>query len=147
MARIYTTKIVPSASASVPPETFNPVMYKGFSSTDFRKNYKLFDNELVKRDIVNHFYIRKGEKLENPEFGTLIWDLLFESFTDDVNAAIAKDVEDVLNYETRVAINEVIISSISNGIQIKIQLTYKTTNLVDTLIMNFDRGINSITWQ
>ena len=42
-------------------------MYKGFSSITSDKNYSLTNFDLVKRDLQNHFYIRKGEKLMNPE--------------------------------------------------------------------------------
>ena len=33
---------------------------------------KIYDIELVKQDLLNHFNIIKGEKLENPDFGTNI---------------------------------------------------------------------------
>ena len=36
------------------------------------KKFRLTDAELIKRDLLNHFAIRKGEKLENPNFGTII---------------------------------------------------------------------------
>ena len=35
-------------------------------------------------------HIRKGEKLENPEFGTIIWDCLFEPLTEDLRETIAQ---------------------------------------------------------
>ena len=33
----------------------------------------------------------------NPEFGTIIWDALFEPFTDDLKEAIARNVTTIVN--------------------------------------------------
>ena len=38
-------------------------MYIGFSTVDDPEKYRLTDFALVKRDLQNHFAIRKGEKL------------------------------------------------------------------------------------
>ena len=55
---------------------------------------KLYDIELVKQDLLNHFNIIKGEKLENPEFGTNIWLYLFDPLDDELKAAVIEDVEE-----------------------------------------------------
>ena len=49
-----------------------------------------YDFELIKQDLINHFHIRQGEKLSDPGFGTIIWDMLFEPFTSDVQDAIVE---------------------------------------------------------
>ena len=90
--KIYSQKTVAVNKASVGDQNTGAFTYKGFSSKETTKNYKLYDIDLVKQDIINHFYIRKGEKLENPEFGTVIWDMIFEQFTEQVKRIIAKDV-------------------------------------------------------
>ena len=51
--------------------------YKGFSTIDQTKKFRLTDIDLVKRDLLNHFSIRKGEKLMTPNFGSIIWNMLF----------------------------------------------------------------------
>ena len=53
--------------------------YKGFSTVN--NNFgssKLTDTDLIKRDLLNHFAIRKGEKLMNGEFGTSLRDLIMD---------------------------------------------------------------------
>ena len=47
--------------------------FKGFSSKADRSNYKLYDFELIKQDLINRLSVRKGERVENPEFGTIIY--------------------------------------------------------------------------
>lgn len=139
MAKIYTNKVIAKNKASIGNADTGSFRYRGFSSKEVKKNYKLYDFELVKQDIINHFYIRKGEKLENPKFGTIIWDILFENFTQDVKDAIAKDVQDIINYDKRVKVNSVTVDSTQQGIRIEAELVYLPLNLTDTLRLDFDR--------
>jgi phage baseplate assembly protein W len=140
--KLYNQKTVATNTASVGDKggTFT---YKGFSSKEVSRNYKLYDIDLVKQDLINHFYIRKGEKLENPDFGTIIWDMLFEPFTEDVKNMIAKDVETIINYDPRIVVNEVLIDSTDIGIRIQADLTYIPFNINERMTFDFDKN-NSI---
>lgn len=140
--RLYNQKIVASSTATV-TENLGMFTYKGFSSKESSKNYKLYDIDLVKQDLINHFYIRKGEKLENPEFGTVIWDMLFEQFTEDVKNIIAKDVEDIINYDPRITVNEVQIDTTDQGIRIQADIVYIPFNVNERMTFNFDKN-NSV---
>ncbi len=140
--KLYNQKVAASSTAQV-TENFGAFTYKGFSSKEGSKNYKLYDIDLVKQDLINHFYIRKGEKLENPEFGTVIWDMLFEQFTEDVKTIIAKDVEDIINYDPRIAVNEVQVDSTDQGIRIQADIVYIPFNVNERMTFNFDR-VNSV---
>lgn len=140
--KLYNQKTAAQRSAQV-LENDGQFVYKGFSSKESNRNYKLYDIDLVKQDLINHFYIRKGEKLENPEFGTVIWDMLFEPFTPDVKEIIAKDVEDLINYDPRFAVNEIQIDSTDQGIRIQAELVYVPFNITEKMTFNFDRN-NSV---
>jgi phage baseplate assembly protein W len=137
--KLYNTKTVATNRASVGDQDQGVFTYKGFSSKEQNKNYKLYDIDLVKQDIINHFYIRKGEKLENPEFGTIIWDMLFEQFTEKVKEMIAKDVEDIINYDPRIAVNEVLIDSTDQGIRIQADVVYIPFNINERMTFEFDK--------
>lgn len=115
-------------------------MYNGFSTLDNIKKYRLTDFDLVKRDIQNHFAIRKGEKLMNPEFGTIIWDMLFEPFTDETKNTIIQDVKKIIANDPRVAANNVLITEFDRGIQIEIELIYISTSQVGTIIARFNQS-------
>jgi phage baseplate assembly protein W len=140
--KLYNQKTVAVNKASV-GEQGGSFRYKGFSSNNTKKNYKLYDIDLVKQDLINHFYIRKGEKLENPDFGTIIWDMLFEQFTEQVKTMIAKDVEDIINYDPRIVVNEVLIDSTDQGIRIQADITYIPFNVNERMTFDFDKN-NSI---
>jgi phage baseplate assembly protein W len=143
MGKLYNQKSVATATAVV-SENQGMFTYKGFSSKETAKNYKLYDIDLVKQDLLNHFYIRKGEKLENPAFGTVIWDMLFEQFTEDVKNIIAKDVEDIINYDPRIAVNEVQIDSTDQGIRIQADIVYIPFNVNERMTFNFDKTNSTV---
>ncbi len=130
--------------ASVGDDNSGSFVYRGFNSKETTKNYKLYDIDLVKQDLMNHFYIRKGEKLENPEFGTIIWDMLFEQFTEEVKNMIAKDVEEIINYDPRMVVNEVQIDSTDIGIRIQADITYIPFNINEKMTFEFDKLTSSI---
>ncbi len=138
--KLYNQKVVANNRASVGTQGNTSFAYKGFNSLESKRNYKLFDVDLVKQDLINHFYIRKGEKLENPEFGTVIWDILFEPFTEEVKTIISKDVEEIINYDPRIAVNEIQIDSTDQGIRIQADITYIPFNINERMTFNFDKN-------
>ena len=95
---------------------------------------------MIKQDILNHFHIRQGERLQNPEFGTIIWDLLFEPLTEELKSAIIKNVEDIINYDPRVRADEIILTTYDSGIQIECTLTYMPYNISESLRFRFDQA-------
>ncbi len=99
--------------------------YKGFSTiSPDASSFALYDLALIKQDILNHFHIRQGERLNDPTFGTVIWDILFEPLTEDLKQLVAKNVEDIINYDPRVRADQVIITQYESGLQIECRLTY-----------------------
>ena len=64
---------------ALPSNAIAPKMYKGFSTINTStENFGLYDIELIKQDLINHFNTKKGERLMNPEFGCDVWLVLFE---------------------------------------------------------------------
>lgn len=116
-----------------------PIIYKGFSTVGRTKHFRITDFELVKQDITNHFNIRKGEKLMNPDFGTVIWDTIFEPLDENTKSTIIADVKKIVSYDPRVAAQNVIITEYDRGIQIELELIYIQTNQIETLQLQFDQ--------
>lgn len=139
MAKLYNQKTISKNFVSEGIRGNSSFVYKGFNSKNSKTGFKLFDADLVKQDILNHFHIRKGEKLENPDFGTIIWDMLFEPFTEETKRLISKDVEDIVNYDPRIRVNTVIVDSTEQGIRIEIELVFLPFNISESLKFDFDR--------
>lgn len=118
-----------------------PKTYKGFSTVNTdTENFSLYDFELIKQDIINHFYIRQGERLMNPGFGCVIWDLLYEQLTDETRFLITTNVSDIINYDPRVTTDQVIVTPYESGIQIQCTLTYRPYNIQQQLQLRFDQA-------
>ena len=119
-------------------------IYKGFSTFNRLRKYQVTDFDLVKQDIFNHFNIRQGEKLMNPSFGTMIWNMLFEPLTTETKSVIVKDIQRIVNYEPRVVLNNINLTEYQYGLQIDLTLTYLTTNQTDTISLKFDKNSQSM---
>jgi phage baseplate assembly protein W len=136
--RLYEKLIVKGNSPRL--ETPLPRTYRGFSSiSEDTQGYTLYDLSLIKQDIINHFHVRQGERLMNPEFGTIIWDVIFEPLTEELKRLIKKNVEDVVNYDPRVAVNGITITAYENGLQIECELTYLPYNISESMRFKFDQ--------
>ena len=143
MAKLYNQQSVATNKATT-VQTSSSFRYKGFSSNEIKNNFKLYDIDLVKRDLMNHFYIRKGEKLENPNFGTIIWDMLFENFTSEVRRLITEDVEQIINYDPRVKVNALTIDTTDQGIRIQADVVYLPFNINERMTFDFDKTNNIV---
>ena len=104
----------------------------------------MIEFELVKRDLINHFNIRKGEKLMQPDFGTIIWSLLFEPMTDVVRNQIVDDIKAIVNYDPRIGVNSINLTELDYGLQVEIELIYLQTDQSSNLVVQFDRDSQSI---
>jgi phage baseplate assembly protein W len=139
MSRLYDKIVVKGTNqVQVPPQTKT---YKGFSTVSpLSESFGLYDLQLIKQDILNHFHIRLGERLEQPEFGTIIWDILFEPLTEEMKQTITKDVETVINYDPRVKADQIIVTAYDSGIQIECTLVYYPYNIQESLQFKFDQA-------
>lgn len=117
--------------------------YKGFSTVGAAHKFRLTDFELVKRDLLNHFNIRYGEKLGDPTFGCGIWDYLFEPMTDTIKQAIVDEVTKIINYDPRVNANKITVVTYEQGIQVEADLNYVNTDQTSQMTILFDRSSNS----
>jgi phage baseplate assembly protein W len=136
-ANLYNKITLPPANHI---ESVRPKMYKGFSTVNTNtENYNLYDFELIKQDLFNHFYTRQGERLMQPNFGTVIWDLLFEPLTPEIKEIILQNVNTIINYDPRIKAENVVVTGYDQGIQIQCTLTFLAYNIQQTLQLTFDQ--------
>jgi phage baseplate assembly protein W len=135
---LYTKKVITSrATAST---VSSPRMYRGFSTVNTNtQNFALYDFELIKQDLINSFHVRQGERLMNPTYGCIIWDLLFEPLTEDLKELIIQNVNQIVNADPRIQASNVLVTTYDNGIQIEAVLKYVSYNLQEKLQIQFDQ--------
>lgn len=116
-------------------------VYRGVSTINPETpNFQTYDIELIKQDIINHFNIRRGEKIYNPKFGTIIWDSLFEPFTDSLKERILQDVTTIINSDPRVKVDGLALVEKEFGLQIQCVLYYVNYDVSEALQFTFDRA-------
>jgi len=137
---IYKRVQVPSTNIEPKPSR----AYRGFYSGDSSKGFKRYDFEIIKQDLINHFHIRQGEKLGDPTFGCIIWDILFEPFTPALKRAIVENVTFIINYDPRIKAEEVYVDTYENGIQVIATVTYKDYAVTEQMRFSFDQNIGLV---
>jgi len=118
--------------------------YRGFSTLQSLKTYRLTDFQLAQQDLINYFNIRKGEKLMQPGFGTIIWDLLFEPLTPELQQAITADITRIVRYDPRLAVNQIAVTQQTQGLQIELTLTYVPTDQTSKILLNFNQNAQTL---
>ena len=116
------------------------VTFKGFSSKADKQSFKVYDFECVKQDLINRLSVRKGERVENPEFGTIIYDCLFEPFTEALKDQITEDITANLNADPRLATEEILVSEEDHGIAIQATIKYVPLDITEKLLFKFDEN-------
>jgi phage baseplate assembly protein W len=120
-------------------------LYKGFSSFEFqrRKTFKIRDIELVKLDLLNHIFTKRGERVMMPTFGTVIPEMTFEPLDGTTIDIVRSEVERVLDFDPRVETLKLEVQpDYDNGsLYVGAQVLYVELNLVDNLELNIQFGV------
>ena len=98
--------------------------------------------EQIKHNFINLLLTRKGERIENPDFGTTLRTYLFEPLTESYSTENIKEdiIEETSKYIPEIRIIEIDISSNHDNNLILIKITYQIliSGQTDTIIVNFE---------
>lgn len=116
--------------------------YKGFSTVDSsNKNSKLFDYELVKQDLLNRFNTRKGQRVMDPNFGTIVWDLIMEPMTEETKNLLLNDITENCKADSRAYPLQIEVNEFEQGYLVEVTLLFRETNQTELLKLMFDQKI------
>ena len=118
--------------------------YIGFNTIGQRKRFTLTDFELVKRDLLNAFSIKQGEKPGRPETGTAIWNMVFEPQTDKTVGLVNREIQRVVGQDPRIVLENSNVYVQSNGILVELEIRIVNNNLTELLNLFFDRESNRL---
>jgi len=92
-------------------------LYKGFSSFEFERtgSFKINDVELIKLDLLNHIFTRRGERVMMPRFGTVIPDLVFEPLDEEMLDQLESELRTVFDYDPRVELLDLVVTPNIDG--------------------------------
>tara|TARA_X000000950_G_scaffold61687_2_gene75175 strand:+ start:366 stop:743 length:378 start_codon:yes stop_codon:yes gene_type:complete len=116
------------------------VLFKGFSTVDKnRAPYTLTDTNLIKRDLLNHFYTKKGERVMRPNFGSIIWDMLMEPETPTLQEDIRDDIKRIVDLDPRVTLENTILYVNDQTIRAEVVIKYYNIDQAETLYLEYSK--------
>jgi len=115
-------------------------IYRGFSTVgQIRAPYTLIDGELIKADLLNELYTRRGERVMRPTYGTRIWDIIMNPLDQYVVAEIKEDIERIVGKDSRVEMTDMFTDVLDHTISITLHLKFKPFLSEDTLFVEYAR--------
>lgn len=137
----YKNVIVQPAQYSEQHRLQTSQFYKGFSTVDeTNRNNNVYDFDIVKQDLLNHFNTRQGERVMNPTFGSIIWNVLYEPFTDAIRTAIEADIKRIIESDPRISSPLIKIAEAEYGLLLEVTLTFTGTSQAETMRLAFDKS-------
>ena len=121
--------------------------YYGFNTIGQEKKFRLEDYELVKRDVLNSLLIKQGEKPGNPNYGTSLWNIIFEPMTDSVMRDIEQELQRTIQQDPRVRLERQSVYPKENGVLIELDITVLPTSEAQRLTLFFDQNSNTVSAQ
>lgn len=113
-------------------------IFKGFNTIDKNKApFNLTDEELIKRDLLNHFYTKRGERFMRPNFGSIIHDLIMNPLDGMTETDIREDVENIINSDSRVSLDDLRILIEGQTVRCEVDITFNVLKSADTLYLEF----------
>lgn len=118
------------------------VNFIGFSTVDNYAPFTLTGSELVKRDLMNELYTRRGERVMNPRFGSIIWDLLMEPSTPKLQKEVEEDIEKIFKRDPRAEMKSLNVVVLDHVIRAEVEFKFVPLNTTDTLYVEYIRNIS-----
>ena len=121
-------------------------LYKGFWTgsylEDKKKGFSTSDVETVNRDLLNHIFTIKGERVMLPNFGTRIPDLAFEPLDQKTIDIVREDLNMVIKNEPRVRLIDMLIQALpdNNAIVAIVELEYLELDISQTIRIDVPVG-------
>lgn len=113
----------------------------GYTTIDQQYSSKTLTNlELAKRDLLNHFHIKKGEKWTDPNFGSDLSIYIFQPLDDVTFNEIKEAVYEVISYDPRFDLrsDNIVVNQDSHSVTVDIELVYLPTVTDTDLQIKFD---------
>ena len=118
----------------------------GFNTINQYKKFTLVDFALIKRDLLNYFNIRQGEKVGRPDVGTTMWNLLFEPQTEQTASLIIEEMQRIVGQDPRIYLTSAEAYPQVNGILVELEIqTVQGTN-AERLSVFFDQQTRSASY-
>lgn len=111
----------------------------GFNTINQYKKFTLVDFELIKRDLLNYFNIRQGEKVGRPDVGTTMWTLVFEPQTESTAELVIQEMQRIVGQDPRIYLTKADAYPQLNGILVELEIQTVQGQNAERLAVFFDQ--------
>ena len=115
----------------------------------FNQSYSIL--EQIKSNLNLLLRTKKGERRMNPEFGSGLWTVLFENYTDDISALIENIIKkDIVRWMSYINVDSVQVStndtenSNKHTIYVKVLYTVPSIGVTDPQILEVSMNTTNI---
>ncbi len=119
--------------------------FKGFNTIDQFKKFTLTDENLVIRNFLNALNIRKGELPGLPDYGTNVWNFVFDPQTPELQQAIETEIQRVVSEDPRLLVESMEFYPFNNGLRIEVSVQVVPGTDLERLVLFFDQNTNLAT--
>jgi len=120
--------------------------YKGYTTIDRIKNFKISDYDLVKRDFLNNLNIRQGEVPGRPEVGTTLWNFVFDPNTEDTVRKLRAEINRLIDTDPRITAEEINIEAKAHTVLMEINARIHPNVDLQQLNVMFDQNTDKATY-
>ncbi len=117
-------------------------LYRGFSTENYLQNgtFMTTNQELVKRDLLNHIYTIPGERPHLPNFGTRIPLIAFEPLDEATLQIVREDLQKAVAYDPRLQLLDMVVTPLpdNNAIVVYMDVLYIELDVRETLKLEFN---------
>lgn len=76
--------------------------------------------------------------MQLPDFGSVVWDMIYEPLNDTTIETIREDIQAVIAYDPRIEANSIVVDQYENGLLIELNLTYIPDQIMENLLIDFN---------
>ena len=103
------------------------------------KKFRTVDYNLVVQDLINSLNIPQGQKPGRPDYGTTIWNFVFEPNNLETQLAIEQEIRRMAAQDPRLIVNSVVAYPQDNGILLEMEYAVSPFNDARQLAILFDQ--------
>lgn len=116
--------------------------FKGFNTINRKKApYTMSGSALVKRDLLNELYTKKGERLMRPNYGSIVWDLLMDPSTQDLDNRVEDDIRKIIKRDPRAEIIDIRVLVLDHSIRADVSIRVLPEGDVEQLYLEYKRDL------
>ena len=118
------------------------IKFKGFNTINQKKApFTLTGSALVKRDLLNELYTKKGERVMRPDYGSIIWDLIMDPSTADMDTRVEADIKKIIDRDPRAELININVLVLDHTIRAEVDIKILPEGDVEQLYLEYKRDL------